>query len=41
MITVLPHPAGDVDDHFALGSLIPLEPWDILIARRFLQLGKT
>jgi len=31
--------AGTIGLLFALGSLVPLEVWDILIARRLFQLG--
>jgi hypothetical protein len=41
VLSLVPPSVGTIGLFFALGSLVPLELWDILIARRFLQLGKT
>ncbi|MDE3056701.1 MAG: hypothetical protein KGJ59_01920 [Bacteroidota bacterium] len=40
VMSLLPPTAGIVGMFFALGSLIPLEIWDILIARRLFHLAK-
>ncbi len=40
IMALLPPTAGTVGMIFALGSLIPLEIWDILVARRLFQLGR-
>ncbi|HOW26297.1 MAG TPA: DUF4386 family protein [Bacteroidales bacterium] len=40
VMSLLPPTAGSVGMIFALGSLIPLEIWDILVARRLFQLGR-
>jgi hypothetical protein len=41
VMSLLPPTAGTVGMFFALGSLIPLEIWNILVARRLFQLGKS
>jgi len=38
-MSLIPPTAGTIGLLFALGSLVPLEIWDILIARRLFQLG--
>ena len=38
---LVPPTAGTVGMIFALGSLLPLEIWDILVARRLFQLGRA
>ncbi|MCK9355880.1 MAG: DUF4386 domain-containing protein [Dehalococcoidia bacterium] len=38
VMSLLPPTAGMVGMFFALGSLVPLEIWDILVARRLLRL---
>ncbi len=40
VMSLLPPTAGTVGMFFALGSLVPLEIWDILVARRLLRLGR-
>jgi fumarate reductase subunit D len=40
VMSLVPPTAGTVGLFFALGSLVPLEIWDILIARRLFQLGR-
>ena len=40
VMSLLPPTAGPVGMFFALGSLVPLEIWDILVARRLLRLGR-
>lgn len=40
VMSLLPPTAGMIGLLFALGSLVPLEIWDILIARRLFQLGQ-
>ncbi|MDD5509159.1 MAG: DUF4386 family protein [Bacteroidales bacterium] len=40
IMALLPPTAGTIGMIFALGSLIPLEIWDILVARRLFQLGR-
>ena len=39
VMSLVPPTAGTIGLLFALGSLVPLEIWDILIARRLFQLG--
>ena len=39
VLSLLPPTAGTIGMIFALGSLVPLEIWDILIARRFFQMA--
>jgi hypothetical protein len=39
VLSLLPPTAGTLGMIFALGSLIPLEIWDILVARRLFQLA--
>jgi hypothetical protein len=39
IMSLIPPTAGTIGLIFALGSLVPLEIWDILIARRLFQLG--
>jgi hypothetical protein len=39
VLSLLPPTAGTIGMIFSLGSLIPLEIWDILIARRFFQMA--
>lgn len=41
VMSLVPPTAGTIGLIFALGSLVPLEIWDILVARRLLQLGRT
>ena len=41
VLSLLPPTAGTVGIIFSLGSLLPLEIWDILIARKLFQLGQT
>ncbi len=40
VMSLLPPTAGMVGMFFALGSLVPLEIWDVLVARRLLRLGR-
>ncbi len=40
IMSLLPPTAGRIGMFFALGSLIPLEIWDILVARRLFQLSR-
>lgn len=40
ILILVPPPAGAIGLLFSLGSLVPLEIWDILIARRLFQLAK-
>ena len=40
VMALLPPTAGTVGMIFALGSLVPLEIWDILVARRLFQLSR-
>ncbi len=40
VMSLVPPTAGTTGLFFALGSLVPLEIWDILIARRLFQLGQ-
>jgi hypothetical protein len=39
VMSLVPPTAGTIGLLFALGSLVPLEIWDILISRRLFQLG--
>ncbi|MGB8343848.1 MAG: hypothetical protein WCD86_03135 [Ktedonobacteraceae bacterium] len=39
VMSLIPPTAGTIGLFFALGSLVPLTIWDILIARRLFQLG--
>jgi hypothetical protein len=39
VMSLVPPTAGTIGLLFSLGSLVPLEIWDILIARRLFQLG--
>jgi hypothetical protein len=40
VMSLVPPTVGTVGMLFALGSLVPLEIWDVLVARRLLQLGR-
>ncbi|MBP6978420.1 MAG: DUF4386 family protein [Bacteroidales bacterium] len=40
IMALLPPTAGTIGMFFALGSLIPLEIWNILVARRLFQIGR-
>jgi hypothetical protein len=40
VMSLVPPTAGTIGLIFALGSLVPLEIWDILIARRLFQIAK-
>jgi hypothetical protein len=40
VMSLVPPSAGNIGIVFALGSLLPLEVWEILIARRLWQLGQ-
>jgi hypothetical protein len=40
VMSLVPPTAGTIGLFFALGSLVPLEIWDILVARRLFQLGR-
>lgn len=39
VMSLVPPTAGTIGLFFSLGSLVPLEIWDILVARRLFQLG--
>ena len=41
VMSLLPPTAGTVGMFFALGSLIPLEIWNIMVAKRLFQLGNS
>ena len=40
VMSLLPPTAGTIGLFFALGSLVPLEIWDILVGRRLFRLGR-